>query len=125
MVWQATIHFRSLILMHIRVQYSKTNMYTAEADMQFYTIRELRTTPKALWERLAQDGEVVITNNGRPSALMINIADGSFEETVRAVRQAKAMIAFNAMRMQAAKQGHFTDTDIEAEIRAVREQKKE
>ena len=100
-------------------------MYTAEADMQFYTIRELRTTPKALWERLAQDGEVVITNNGRPSALMINIADGSFEETVRAVRQAKAMISFNAMRMQAAKQGHFTDTDIEAEIRAVREQKKE
>ncbi len=96
-----------------------------EADIQFYTIRELRTTPKALWEQLAQDGEVVITNNGRPSALMINIADGSFEETIRAVRQAKAMIAFNTMRMQAAKQGFFTENDIDAEIRAVREKQKE
>lgn len=95
-----------------------------EIDMQFYTIRELRTTPKALWEQLAQDGEVVITNNGRPSALMINIADGGFEETIRAVRQAKAMIAFNTMRMQVAKQGFFTENDIEAEIRAVREEKK-
>lgn len=55
---------------------------------------------------------------------MVNIADGSFEETVRAVRQAKAMIAFNAMRMQAAAQGYFTESEIEEEIRAVRAQKK-
>ena len=93
--------------------------------MKFYTTRELRSTPKALWDQLAQDGEVVITNNGRPSAVMINIADGDFEETIRAVRQAKAMLAFNALRMQAAKQGFFSENEIEDEIAAVRKAKKE
>ncbi len=92
--------------------------------MQFYTRRELRSTPKALWDKLEQDGEVVITNNGRPSAVMINIADGAFEETIRAVRQAKTMMVLNAMRLEAAKQGPFTEKEIEDEIAAVRKAKK-
>lgn len=88
--------------------------------MDFYTVRDLRNTPKSIWENLEADGQVVITNNGKPAALMINIADGSFEETVKAVRQAKAMIAFNAMRARAASAGFMTDAEIEAEINAAR-----
>ena len=64
--------------------------------------------------------EVIITNNGRPTAILFDIADGSFEETVKAVRQAKAMIAFNSMRAKAAANGYMSDEDIEAEIAAVR-----
>ena len=60
--------------------------------MNFYTVRDLRTTPKSLWETLSAEGEVVITNNGKPTALLVDIADGSFEETVKAIRQAKAML---------------------------------
>lgn len=88
--------------------------------MNFYTIRDLRTTPKAIWENLSADGEVVITNNGKPKAVMVDIADGSFEETIKAIRQAKAMIAFNSMREKAAKNGYMTDEEIEAEISAAR-----
>ena len=88
--------------------------------MNFYTVRDLRTTPKSLWEHLVADGEVVITNNGRPTAIMLDIADGSFEETLKAVRQAKAMIAFNAMRTKAAAKGYMSDEEIEAEISATR-----
>lgn len=88
--------------------------------MNFYTVRDLRTTSKSIWENLDEHGEVVITNNGKPSALMINIADGSFEETVKAVRQAKAMIAFNAMRTRASEAGFMSDEEIEAEIQAAR-----
>ena len=66
------------------------------------------------------NGEVVITNNGKPTAILFDIADGGFEETLKAVRQAKAMIAFNAMRMRAAENGYMSDEDIEAEIAAVR-----
>lgn len=88
--------------------------------MNFYTVRDLRTTPKSLWDNLVADGEVVITNNGRPTALLLDIADGSFEETLKAVRQAKAMIAFNSMRAKAAAKGYMTDAEIEAEIAAVR-----
>lgn len=66
--------------------------------MNFYTVRDLRSTPKSIWENLSADGEAVITNNGRPMALLLDIADGDFEETLKAVRQAKAAIAFNSMR---------------------------
>lgn len=89
--------------------------------MNFYTVRDLRTTPKSIWDNLATDGEVVITNNGKPTAIMIDISDGSFEETLRAVRQAKAMIAFNSMRTKAASKGFMSEKDIEAEIEAARQ----
>lgn len=88
--------------------------------MHFYTVRDLRTTPKSIWENLSSDGEVVITNNGKPTAILFDIADGSFEETLKAVRQAKAMIAFNSMRTKAAEKGFMSDDDIAAEIDAVR-----
>ncbi len=89
--------------------------------MNFYTVRDLRTTPKSIWDNLSADGEVVITNNGKPTAIMIDISDGSFEETLRAVRQAKAMIAFNSMRTKAASKGFMSENDIEAEIEAARQ----
>lgn len=88
--------------------------------MNFYTVRDLRTSPKNIWENLSADGEVVITNNGKPTAIMIDITDGSFEETIKAVRQAKAMIAFNSMRQKASKDGYMTEEEIEAEISAAR-----
>ena len=47
--------------------------------MNFYTVRDLRSTPKSIWENLSADGEAVITNNGRPMALLLDIADGDFE----------------------------------------------
>ena len=51
---------------------------------------------------------------------MLDISDGSLEETLQAVRQAKAMIAFNTMRERAAVNGFMTDAEIEAEIAAAR-----
>ena len=88
--------------------------------MNFYSVRDLRTESKNVWENLSAGGEVVITNNGKPSALMIDIPEGSFDEVVQAVRQAKAMIAFNSMRRKAAQRGFMTDAEIEAEISAAR-----
>ena len=88
--------------------------------MDFYTVRDIRAVPKSLWDSLAADGSVVITSNGKPTALMLDISDGSLEETLRAVRQAKAMIAFNAVRERAAMNGFITDTEIETEIAAAR-----
>lgn len=88
--------------------------------MNFYTIRDLRTTPKKLWNNLSTDGEVVITNNGKPTAILLDIADGDLEEILKAVRQAKAMIAFNSMRAKAAKKGYKSQEEIEEEIKKVR-----
>ena len=88
--------------------------------MNFYSVRDLRTNTKNMWETLSSGDEVVITNNGKPSALMIDIPDGDFDETVQAIRQAKAMIALNNMRRKAAKAGFLTDEEIESVIADVR-----
>lgn len=88
--------------------------------MNFYSIRDLRTDSKNMWKNLSTGDEVVITNNGKPSALMIDIPEGDFDEVVQAVRQAKAMIAFNKMRRTAAKAGFLSDEEIEAAIADVR-----
>jgi len=48
--------------------------------------------------------------------LIIDIPEGSFDEIVHAVRQAKAMIALNSMRRKAAKTGFMSDDEIESLI---------
>ena len=93
--------------------------------MNFFAARDLRTQPKNIWDCLQTEGEVVITNNGHPTALMLDITDGNFEEVIKAVRQAKAMIAFNVMRKKAAKSGFMSDVEIEREITAYRKEKRE
>lgn len=52
---------------------------------------------------------------------MLKVADGSLEETIMAIKQAKAMLAFNSMRQTAAEHGYMTDEEIEAEISAARQ----
>ena len=92
--------------------------------MNFYSIRDLRIETKDICERVRQDGEVIITNNGKPSVLMLDISENNFDELVRAIRQAKAMIAFNSMRAIATANGYMSDSDIESEIQCVREERK-
>ena len=90
--------------------------------MDFYSIRDLRTDTKNMWEALSSGDEIVITNNGKPSALMIDIPEGRFDEVVQVVRQAKAMIAINSMRRKAAKAGFMSDEEIDSLIKEVRDE---
>ena len=91
--------------------------------MNFYSIRELRTETKNIYENILQNGEAVITNNGKPSMLVINISEDNFDEILRAVRQARAMIAFNSMKMIAAKNNYMSEDEINAEIEKYRSEK--
>ncbi len=92
--------------------------------MNFYSIRDLRSETKNICEKVRQNGEVVITNNGKPSVLMLDISEDNFDEVVRAIRQAKAMIAFNSMKAVAAANGYMTDSEIENEIKAARSERR-
>ena len=91
--------------------------------MNFYSTREMRTASKSIWDSLANDGEVVITNNGKPAAIMINIEDGNFEEMLAAIKQAHTMMVVNKMREKAAKSGFLNDDEIQAEIASERKEK--
>ena len=88
--------------------------------MNFYSVRDLRTDSKTMWQELYGGNEIIITNNGKPSALMINIPEGLFDETVQAIRQAKAMIALNNMRDKAAAEGFKSDGEIDALLSKIR-----
>ncbi|MDR0381523.1 MAG: type II toxin-antitoxin system Phd/YefM family antitoxin [Oscillospiraceae bacterium] len=88
--------------------------------MQFVTVRDFRSASREIWDKLVNNEEIIVTNNGRPTALLLNITESNFEEILASVRQAKAMRAFNRMREEAAGRGYLSEEEIEAEIRAYR-----
>ena len=88
--------------------------------MNFYSVRDLRTDSASMWAALRAGDEIVLTNNGKPSALMIDIPEGCFDEVVQAVRAAKAMIAVNNMRRKASRTGFKSDDEIESLIEEAR-----
>ena len=80
--------------------------------MNFYSIRDLRTDAKSLWQTINEGDEAIITNNGKPAAVMISIPEGFFDESIQAIRQARAMIALNSMRLRVSRDGYKTDDEI-------------
>jgi antitoxin (DNA-binding transcriptional repressor) of toxin-antitoxin stability system len=66
--------------------------------MKFVTVRDFRTSPASIWKRLPVEREMVITNNGKPIALLTPLSDETLEETLSAVRQAKAIEAVRKMQ---------------------------
>ena len=88
--------------------------------MNFYSVRDLRSETKNMWTDLRTGDDVILTNNGKPSAMIINIPEGGFDDVVQAVRQAKAMIALNSMRKKASRLGFRTEEEIDSILRTVR-----
>jgi len=88
--------------------------------MDFLSVREFRSSSRNVWQKLSQDGKMVITNNGKPTALLLDISNENLEETILTLRQAKAMRLFNRMRTEAEQRGFLSEEEIEAEIRAAR-----
>lgn len=90
--------------------------------MQFVPYRILRNQPRELRERLQQSGELVVTNNGVPFALMINVEADEFEEVFYLITRLKAQRAVSELRRAAQEQGlaDLSMSEIDAEIKAVR-----
>lgn len=94
--------------------------------MNFYSIRAFRGDTKNICDNIRNTGsEAVITFNGKPSLLVMDVSTDNFDTVLRAVKQAKAMIAFNKMKETAADNGYMTEKEIEEEIKAVREERRE
>lgn len=88
--------------------------------MDFLSVREFRASSGNIWQKLSQEGKMVITNNGKPTALLLDISKEDLEETILTLNQVKAMRLFNRMRTEAEKRGFLTEKEIEAEIQAAR-----
>ena len=65
--------------------------------MQFITIREFSKAPKTALTKLAQDGKAVLTNNGKPAAIMITVNAESFEKVFSLVQEVEKLTPFTVM----------------------------
>jgi antitoxin (DNA-binding transcriptional repressor) of toxin-antitoxin stability system len=90
--------------------------------MKFITVRDLRSSPAKVWKELPVEKEMIITNNGKPVALLTPVSDQNMESTLRAVRQAMAASAIEKLQFDARKNGTNTlsDEDVEREIAETR-----
>jgi antitoxin (DNA-binding transcriptional repressor) of toxin-antitoxin stability system len=66
--------------------------------MRFVSVRDLRTSSANIWKTLPQEQEMVITNKGKPVALLTPLSDRTLEDTLSAVRRAKAVNAVKKMQ---------------------------
>jgi antitoxin (DNA-binding transcriptional repressor) of toxin-antitoxin stability system len=94
--------------------------------MKFITVRDFRTSPAQIWKQLPDEQEMIITNNGRPIALLTPISDGTLEETVASMRKARAINAIKQLQLSSLKTGknRMTEEEIENEIREARKSRK-
>jgi antitoxin (DNA-binding transcriptional repressor) of toxin-antitoxin stability system len=73
--------------------------------MKFITIRDLRGNTARIRKDLETEGEVVITVNGRPFALMTRVEPDKLEEEILAIRRARARAALSRIRVKAKAEG--------------------
>jgi antitoxin (DNA-binding transcriptional repressor) of toxin-antitoxin stability system len=93
--------------------------------MKFVTVRDLRTTPAQIWKALPEEQEMILTNNGKPIALITPLKESDLEETLTAVRKARAQTAIQQMQLASIKNSiKITSEDIDSEIQATRKQRK-
>ena len=91
-------------------------------DVKFISVRELRGKSADIWKALPDEREMVITNNGRPVAILAAVSESNLEESLAAFRQARAIAAVANLQRRSVQQGadKITMDDIDAEIGAVR-----
>jgi prevent-host-death family protein len=94
--------------------------------MEFVTIRDLRLKPGEVWDKLRQQREIILTSNGRPVAVIAGVGENDVEETVAALRRARAQAAVSRLRRAAAERGvdKLTAAEIESEIAQVRRERR-
>ena len=90
--------------------------------MKFLSVRDLRSKSAQVWQDLPADRELIITNNGRPIAILAAISESNLEESLTAFRQARAVEAVSSIQSRSVDHGTNTLTmdEIDAEIRAAR-----
>lgn len=94
--------------------------------MRFVPVREFRLHPGAVWRKLKQEQELVLTSRGKPMGLLTPLDEASFEKTLRAWRQARGLEALAELQEEAKRKGlgRLSPSGIDAEIRRIRSRKR-
>jgi len=60
--------------------------------MEFISMRDFGSQTMQVWNKLANDEEIVITNNGKPQVFLVNIPEGLFDEVLAGIRHVMSQI---------------------------------
>jgi len=73
--------------------------------MKFLSVRDLRGHSAQVWRNLPEEREMVITNNGRPVAVLTAVDEGNVEQSLSAWRQVRATQAIADIQRQSVQNG--------------------
>jgi antitoxin (DNA-binding transcriptional repressor) of toxin-antitoxin stability system len=90
--------------------------------MRFISVRDLRGKSAQTWKLLGKVKEMIITSNGKPIAIISATSEETLEESLAAIRTARAMTAVEAMQTKSVETGkdRLSLDEINAEIQAER-----
>jgi len=93
--------------------------------MKYVSIRELRNRPGRVWSVLSKE-DVVLTASGKPMGVLLGVDETRLDDTVTAIRRARAIMAVSRMRRRAAETGkdRMSMAEINREIAAVRRRRR-
>ncbi|HXX34363.1 MAG TPA: type II toxin-antitoxin system Phd/YefM family antitoxin [Thermodesulfobacteriota bacterium] len=94
--------------------------------MKFISVRDLRSKSAQVWKELPEEREMIITSNGRPIAIIAATKDSDLEESLSALRQARAVEAVASLQRRSVEKGNdkITMNEIDSEIKAVRKKRR-
>ena len=86
--------------------------------MNYLAVKDLKK-PKAVRETLSKERQLVLTKDGRPFAILVEVDPDGVEDALREVRRAMFSSAVGRARKRA-RANPLTDKDITIEIAAAR-----
>ena len=91
--------------------------------MRFVSVRDLRSRSAEIWRRLGDEGEIVVTSKGRPIAILTATSEATLEESLAAIRRARATAAVASLQRRSVAEGSSRTTlrEINKQIRIVRQ----
>ena len=94
--------------------------------MKFIPSRELRNCPGKVWKDLKREGELVVTSNGQPVALMLPVSGDDLEEGIRIIRSARLRKTIRAIQRESVEKGtdKMTMAEIDEEVRQARRERR-
>lgn len=94
--------------------------------MRFLSVRELRGNSARIWRELPKEREMVVTNNGRPVAVLTAVDDDNVEESLAAWRRVRATQAIADIQQQSMQKGtaELSMDEVDAEIKKARQDRR-
>ena len=94
--------------------------------MKFISVRDFRAGATALFANGSEPEDYILTNHGKPTAMVVPINEANFEDMLAAMRQVRALKNLVAIQQSSVAAGtdKMTMKEIDAEIQAVRKAKK-